>query len=53
MVVVLDVLEEGTGDDGEDVTSQYEVSERAREPFSVHPHSSRRCKLEEQLYKMR
>ena len=26
MVIVLDVLEEGTGDDGEDVTSRYEVS---------------------------
>eukprot|EP00752_Nemacystus_decipiens_P015595 g13918.t1 len=26
MIVVLDVLEEGTGDDGEDVTSRYEVT---------------------------
>lgn len=26
MVIVLDVFEEGTGDDGEDVTSQYEVT---------------------------
>ena len=28
MVIILDVLEEGTGDDGEDVTSQYEVCKR-------------------------
>lgn len=26
MVIILDVFEEGSGDDGEDVTSQYEVS---------------------------
>ncbi len=26
MVIILDVFEEGLGDDGEDVTSQYEVS---------------------------
>lgn len=33
MVLVLDVLEEGTGDDGEDVTSQYEVIERPIDCF--------------------